>query len=139
GHLEVNTFWAGVIALSAIVAAYSSEVWLAALGTIPRDQIEGGWALGLDRRRTFLLISWPQVLRAAWPGLGNMWMALLKETSLIWTLALVDLLRAASEASKNPQRPLLFYSIAGLIYLLFSILSGFVQARFERRANKGLA
>ena len=81
----------------------------------------------------------PQLFRVALPGLGNVWTILLKDTSLISTLAVMDLLRAASEASRNTQDPILFYSAAAGLYLVFSIASGLVQGGLERRTNRGYA
>lgn len=138
-RLELNAFVAGVIALSVVVAAYSSEVWVSALKSVSKGQIDAAQALGLDRWRTFRLVIWPQLIRVALPGLGNIWMLLLKDTSLVSTLALVDLLRAASEASKNTTKPILFYSAAAAIYLVFAGLSSFVQTRLEKRVNRGFA
>jgi polar amino acid transport system permease protein len=138
-QIELNAFLAGVIALGAIAAAYSSEVWVAALQAVPKSQSEAAASLGLDRRRTFFLVLLPQLIRVALPGLGNVWTILLKDTSLISTLAVMDLLRAASEASKNTRNPLLFYSAAAAVYLVFSIVSGVAQARLERRTNRGYA
>lgn len=137
--IQLNAFVAGVIALSVVMAAYSGEVWLAALQTVAPGQIEAARSLGLTPRQVFRHITVPQLLRVALPGLGNVWTILLKDTSLISTIAVMDLLRAASEASKNTTRPLLFYTAAGLIYLLFSIVSQLGQSALERRANRGYA
>jgi len=139
GTIELNAFFAGVLALGAVAAAYSSEVWVAALASVPRGQREAAASLGLDRRRTFVLVLWPQLIRVALPGLGNIWSIMLKDTSLISTLAVMDLLRAASEASKNTREPLLFYTAAASVYLVFSIVSAVVQTRLERRADRGFA
>lgn len=136
-HLQLDAFAAGVVALSIIVSAYSSEVWIAALGAVPRGQREAARSLGLSPRDTFVLVVLPQTLRIALPGLGNIWMTLLKDTSLISTLAAMDLLRAASEASRNTTRPLLFYGAAGAVYLAISIVSGIAQAALERRFDGG--
>ncbi|MDB5361571.1 MAG: transporter permease [Rhodospirillales bacterium] len=136
-HLELNAFVAGVIALSVVVAAYSSEVWISALKAIPPGQIEAARALGLDRRRVFMQVVLPQLGRVALPGLGNIWTILVKDTSLVSTLAVMDLLRAASEASKATARPLLFYTVAAAVYLVVSVLSGITQEYLERRANRG--
>lgn len=136
---DMDAFVAGAIALAVVTAAYSSEVWIASLHSVPKGQKEAAYALGLDRRRAFLLVTLPQLGRVALPGLGNLWTILLKDTSLISTLAVSDLLRAASEAARTTLRPILFYSAAALIYLLFSIASGGVQAALERRANRGYA
>lgn len=138
-RIELHAFMAGVIALSVVVAAYSSEVWVAALWSVPAGQREAAHALGLNRRQVFRLVELPQLARVALPGLGNIWTVLLKDTSLISTLAVTDLLRAASEASKTTTRPLLFYSAAAAIYLAISIASGLAQDALERRANRGLA
>lgn len=138
-RIDVSAFAAGVIALSAVVAAYSSEVWIAALNAVPPGQSEAARSLGLNRRHVFFLIVLPQLGRVALPGLGNIWTILLKDTSLVSTLAVADLLRTASEASRATTRPLLFYSAAAAIYLVFSILSGILQGYLERRANQGYA
>jgi polar amino acid transport system permease protein len=138
-RIEMNAFVAGVIALSVVVAAYSSEVWVASLKAVPPGQAEAARSLGLDRKRVFFLVVLPQLGRVALPGLGNIWTILVKDTSLISTLAVMDLLRAASEASRATTRPLVFYSAATGIYLMFSIVSGLGQSYLERRANQGYA
>ena len=138
-RVEVNAAVAGVIALSVVVAAYSSEVWVSALRSVPPGQAEAAYSLGMDGRRAFLLVVLPQLGRVALPGLGNIWTILLKDTSLVSTLAVTDLLRAASEASKATARPLLFYGAATAGYLLISIGSQLVQSALERRSNQGYA
>jgi polar amino acid transport system permease protein len=137
--LEMNAFAAGVIALSVVVAAYSSEVWVASLKSVPPGQSEAARSLGLDAKRVFFLVVLPQLWRVALPGLGNIWTILVKDTSLISTLAVADLLRVASEASRATIRPLLFFSAAAGIYLVFSIVSGIGQSWLERRANRSYA
>ena len=138
-RLEVNAFVAGVIALSVVASAYSSEVWLASLSAVPAGQVEAARSLGLARRHVFTLVTLPQLVRVALPGLGNIWTILLKDTSLISTLAVMDLLRAASEAAKNTRDPLLFYSAAGAAYLVISIVSAAAQSLLERRFARGYA
>ncbi len=137
GRIEVNAFAAGVIALGAVVAAYSSEVWLASLGAVPKGQGEAAKSLGLSRAQGFRLVTLPQLLRVAVPGMANIWATLVKDTSLISTVAVMDLLRAASEAAKNTRNPILFYSAAGAVYLLISIASQAGQSVVERRLARG--
>ena len=138
-HIELNAFAAGVIALGTIAAAYSSEVWVSALQAVPKGQEEAATSLGLDSKRAFLLVVLPQLFRVAIPGLGNVWSILLKDTSLISTIAVMDLMRAASEASRGARSPILFFSAAAGIYLIFSIASNAIQSRLERRSNRGYA
>ena len=138
-HIELDAFFAGVIALSVVVAAYSSEVWVAAINGVAKGQIEAALSLGLTRHQTFRRVVLPQLFRIALPGLGNIWTILLKDTSLISTLAVMDLLRAASEASRYTRSPMLFYMVAAGMYLVITIISGLVQSYFEARANKAYA
>ena len=138
-HIELNGFVAGVIALAMITAAYSSEVWLGSLRAISPGQAEAARSLGLDGKRVFGLVVMPQLVRLALPGLGNIWTILFKDTSLISTLAVMDLLRAASEASRATVRPLLFYGAATAVYLVVGIVSGLGQGYLERRSNQGYA
>lgn len=138
-RIEVNAFVAGVIALSVVVAAYSSEVWVASLQAVPPGQAEAARSLGLNRVQVFGLVVLPLLGRVALPGLGNIWTILVKDTSLISTLAVMDLLRAASEASRATTRPLLFYTAAAAVYMGFAVLSSIGQAVLERRANQGFA
>lgn len=137
--INMDAFVAGVIALAVVTAAYSSEVWIGALHAVPAGQREAAFALGLERRQVFRLVTMPQLLRVALPGLGNLWTILMKDTSLISTLAVSDLLRAASEASRATLRPILFYSVAAFVYLLISIASTAVQSMLERRTSRGYA
>ena len=138
-RFDMDAFVAGVIALSVVVAAYSSEVWVASLMAVPPGLAEAARSLGLNSRQVFFLVQLPQLGRVALPGLGNIWTILVKDTSLISILAVRDLLRAASEASRATTRPILFYGAAAAIYLIFSIFSGVGQAWLERRANRGYA
>ncbi len=139
GQIELNAFLAGVIALSVVVAAYSSEVWIASLSAVPKGQGEAARSLGLTRAQGFRLVTLPQLVRVALPGMANIWAVLVKDTSLISTLAVMDLLRAASEASKNTREPILFYTAAGAVYLVISIASMAGQAVLERRFARGYA
>ena len=138
-QLEMNAFLAGVIALGLIAAAYSSEVWVAAFQAVPRTQGEAAKSVGLNPRQTFALVILPQLFRVALPGLGNVWTIMLKDTSLISTLAVMDVLRAAAEASRNTQNPILFFSPAAGVDLVSSIASNLLQVRLERRAGRGFA
>ncbi len=136
---NMDAFLAGSIALAVVTAAYSSEVWISALGAVPAGQREAAAALGLAPGQAFRLVTLPQLMRVALPGLGNLWLIVLKDTSLISTLAVTDLLRAASEASRATLRPIVFYSAASVLYLVLTVASGGVQAALERRANRGYA
>ncbi|MDQ0509943.1 ABC transporter permease [Ancylobacter amanitiformis] len=136
--IEVNQFLAGVAALGLVLAAFSSEVFLAALRAVPGGQKEAAAALGLSRFNAFRLVVFPQLWRVALPGLSNNWMVLMKDTSLVSVIAINDLMRQTAIAVGVTKQPFFFYLVACLIYLLFSIASSLVLTKAEQRANRGL-
>ncbi|MCG8429141.1 MAG: ABC transporter permease [Chromatiales bacterium] len=138
GVIEVNKFVAGVLALSLIFGAFASEVFRGAYQAVPNGQIEAGLACGMRPSQIFWRIRMPQMWRYAIPGLGNLWMVLLKDTSLVSVIALDELLRQSNIAGETTREPFLFYMVAALIYLLLTIVSDFGRHRMELRANRGV-
>ncbi len=134
---EFSPFLAGLAALALVFAAFSSEVFLGALRAISRGQIEGARALGLSRWLTLRLVVLPQLWRLALPGLSNLWLALLKDTSLVSVIALNDLMRQTNVAVGATKQPFFFYLVACLIYLAMSAVSTVLTDFLERRANRG--
>ncbi|MEZ5839460.1 MAG: ABC transporter permease [Hyphomicrobiales bacterium] len=136
-YVEVSSFVAGMVALGVVFAAYASEVFLAALRAISKGQIEAARALGLSRFLTLRLVIVPQLWRYALPGIGNLWLVLLKDTSLVSVIALDDLLRQTKVAVGATKEPFFFYLVACLIYLALSIVSSVFLVAMEKRANRG--
>lgn len=137
GRLEMSPFVAGMIALGIVLSAFSAEVWLGALNGIQKGQREAASALGLTKLQAFRLIVFPQLIRIALPGIGNNWMVLLKETSLVSVITLQDTMFIASRANVVTKEPFLFFGIAALIYLFFSGLSAWGIHRLEAITNRG--
>jgi polar amino acid transport system permease protein len=135
--IEPSGFLAGMLALGFVFAAYSSEVFLAAFNGIPRGQWEGSAAIGLHRWQTMRLVILPQLIRIALPGLANLWLVLLKETSLVSVIAFDDLLRMTYVAMRSTDEAFFFFLVACLIYLFFSIVSSFGIVAIERYAERG--
>jgi polar amino acid transport system permease protein len=77
------------------------------------------------------------MLRLALPGLGNNWLVLLKDTSLVSVIALDDLLRMSFIAAQSTRQPFEFYATACVIYLAMTAISTLLIARAERAAAKG--
>jgi len=136
GHIEINAFFAGMLALGLVCAAFSSEVWLGAFNTVDRGQYEAAQALSLSRLKTFTSVIFPQLLRNALPGLSNNWMSLLKDTSLVSVIALVDIIRQTQLAVATTKQPFLFYSVACLLYLLLAGISDIVLKKVERHSRR---
>ncbi len=139
GGFDFNKRLAGSLALGLIFGAFASEVFRGAFMAVPKGQIEAALAVGMTRRQVFLRIRFPQMMRFALPGLGNLWMVLLKDTSLVSVIALDELMRETSVAAEATQRPFVFYLAATVIYLLLTVVSDIFRARLERHANRGVA
>ena len=139
GRLELSPFFSGVIALGLVLAAFSSEVWLGALNAIHKGQREAASALGLTKRQAFRLVVFPQLMRVALPGLGNNWMVLLKETSLVSVITLHDIMFIATRANVATKEPFLFFSAAAFLYLAISMVSAWGISRMEARTNRGMS
>lgn len=137
--ISIPKFAAAVAGLSLIFSAYSCEVFRGAYLAVPAGQIEVALSFGLTKAQIFKRIRLPQMWRYAIPGLGNLWMVMLKDTSLAAVIALDELLRVAKIAGENTQNPLLFFVVAGLIYLVITVLSDVLRHKAEQSVRKGYA
>ncbi|MFZ3023410.1 ABC transporter permease [Pseudomonas sp.] len=138
GYFELSPFLAGVLALGMVFGGYASEVLRGAWQALDHGQLEAAQALGVRRFTIFRLIELPQMLRLALPGLGNLWINLLKDTALVSVIALNDLMRMANVAVGTTKKPFVFFLTVCLIYWAICILFECCLARMEKRANRGL-
>lgn len=137
-YIEIGPFTAGVVALGLTFGAYATEVFRGALQSIPKGQREAAVALGMGPFRTFYRIILPQVWRVSLPGLGNLFLVLLKDTALVSVVGLDDIMRKANIAVSSTKEPFLFYSAAAFLYLALTIVSMVAVHFMEKYANRGL-
>lgn len=136
--VEVNAFMAGVLTLGFVFGAYSTEVFRGAILAIHVGQIEAARAVGMNRWLVFRRIMLPQVWHFALPGIGNLWMVLLKDTALISVIGLDELMRKSAIAAGATREPFTFYAAAALIYLGLTVVSMAALQTAERRVNRGV-
>jgi len=120
---EVGSFVAGVVSLSLIFGACAAQVLHAAFLAIPETQVNAGVAFGFTRGQIFRHILLPQAWRHALPGLGNLWLTLLKDTSLVSLIGATELMSKTQGAVAATSRPFTFYLAATVIYLIMTSLS----------------
>ena len=137
--LEMSPFAAGVLALGLCFGSFDTDVFCGALLSIPRGQREAGLALGLSRKRILWQLVLPQMWRVALPGLGNLYMILMKDTALVSVIGLNEVMRQAQIAVTASKQPFTFFMVAAIIYLSLTVLSMLVLQWFERRANRGFS
>ncbi len=137
-YIEIKPFVAGTFTLAFVFGAYATEVFRGAILSVPKGQIEAAYAMGMGRFKMFRRVMLPQVWRFALPGLGNLWLVLLKDTSLISVVNLNELMYSSRVAAGATREPFTFYAAAAIIYLAFTIVSMVVLQYSERRARRGI-
>jgi His/Glu/Gln/Arg/opine family amino acid ABC transporter permease subunit len=135
--LELDAFAAGTIALGLCFGAYSTEVFRGAILAIPRGHREAGLALGMSRPRIFWRITLPQMWRIALPGLGNLFMILMKDTALVSVIGLEELMRRSQIAVTSTKEPFTFFLVAAFIYLGLTVIAMIGMHFLEKRAGRG--
>lgn len=130
--VELEPTPAGVLALSANVAAYLSESMRGALLGIARGQWLAAYSLGLSHQQTLRHVVGPQALRIAVPSLSNSLISLIKDTSLVSVITVTELLRSAQEVIAATYQPLpLYVGAAGVYWVLCRLLEA-LQHWLER-------
>jgi polar amino acid transport system permease protein/polar amino acid transport system substrate-binding protein len=135
-----NPYPLGILALSLIASAYIGEIFRAGIQSVEAGQLEAARALGFSRPAGMRLVVVPQGVRRVLPALVNQFIALIKESSLVYFLGLLatqrDLFRIGQDAAANTgnQSALL---LAGLFYLTITIPLTHVVNAIDRRLREG--
>eukprot|EP01133_Synstelium_polycarpum_P008195 gene8195-9641_t len=137
--LSLSAFAAGVIALGLCFGAYATEVFRGAILAIPKGHREAGVALGLSKVRIFTRLIMPQMWRIALPGLGNLFMILMKDTALVSVIGLEEIMRHAQIGVTVTKQPFTFFMVAAFMYLGLTVLAMTGMHFLEKRAARGFA
>jgi His/Glu/Gln/Arg/opine family amino acid ABC transporter permease subunit len=133
-NFQLNGFEAAALSLGVVQGGYTTEVLRGAIVSVARGQSEAAFAVGLTRRQTFFLVVLPQMFPLALPGLGNLWLVVLKESSLISLIGLTELVLAGKMAAGATRYYLLFYCAVGLVFLTMSAISTVILHFIELKA-----
>lgn len=126
---------AAIIALSLNSGAYVAEIVRAGILSVERGQREAGLALGLKPSLVVRLIVLPQAFRRIVPPLGNEFVAMLKDSSLVSVISLEELLRRSQIVVTRTFRPVEIYTLTAILYLIMTTLISALFARIERRLS----
>ena len=133
----LNAVHAGIIALSFNYGAYMTEIFRAGIQAVARGQREAAQALGMRERLVMRRIVLPQAIRIVIPAIGNEFIAMIKDSSLVSILAVEELLFRARLVGQQNFRSLEALLIAATIYWILTILFSHFQQRLERRMARG--
>jgi len=137
GPVEVNGTLAAILVLGVVQGAYHTEVFRAAIQSVPVGQIEAGKAYGMGGLQIFRRITGPAMLPNAIPGLSNLWLVVIKDTALVAVVGNVELLSTTASAAAFTKRYMLFYLTTALIYLSITLISNYFIGRLETRYRRG--
>ena len=131
-------YWAGVIALGLNYGAYMSEIFRAGILSVGKGQHEAATALGMSSGQKMRHIVLPQALRLAIPPIGNEYIAMLKDSSLVSVTGFVrEVLWRAQRVGRANFRNLEALIIAAFFYWMLTLVFTAIQARIEARFEQG--
>ncbi len=122
-----------VIALMLAYSAFLAEIFRAGLQAVDKGQIEAAQALGLSGWQRFRHITFPQAFRMILPPLGNDFVAMVKDSSLVSVLGVSDVTQLAKVTAAGNFRYFETYNVAALIYLTMTIGLSLILRRIETR------
>ena len=130
---DFSLLWRAVIALTLAYAAFLAEVFRAGLQSVDTGQIEAAEALGLTGFQRFRFIVFPQALRTILPPLGNDFVAMVKDSSLVSVLGVTDITQLGKVTAAGNFRYFETYNVVALLYLTLTIGLSLILRRFEQR------
>ena len=134
--IVLDPLTAAIIGFSLNVGAYNSEVIRGVIESIPKGQWEAAYSMGMTREQALRRAILPQAARVALPPLSNSFIALVKDTSLAAVLTVPEVFQAAQRIASFTYEPLILYTEAALVYLLFSSVLSSAQVRLERKFGR---
>ncbi|TKI07008.1 ABC transporter permease [Martelella alba] len=137
GFFALPGFMAGTIAIGVIAGALSTEVLRGAFQVVSQGELDAAKAYGMRFFQRFRRIVTPLTLRHALPGLGNVWLGLLKESSLLSVTGVAELMRQAQVGSGSTRMPFNFFLAAAVLYVVMASLSGLIVHFTERHYARG--
>ena len=137
GH-SIGILPTGIVALGVYTGAYMAEVVRAGIEAVPKGQFEACKALGMNKLQTMTEVIIPQAALVAVPSLGNSFISLLKDTSLVSSITVAEILMTAKSIIAVRFEPLLLYCEAAFVYLIFSTLLTWLQGKLEKKLGKHL-
>jgi polar amino acid transport system permease protein len=130
---DFSLMWRAIIALMIGYSAFIAEVFRAGLLSVEKGQVEAAKALGLNGWLRFRLVVFPQAFRTIMPPLGNDFIAMIKDSSLVSVLGVTDITQLGKVTAAGNFRYFETYNVVALIYLMMTISLSLLLRRLERR------
>lgn len=135
--LDVPSYVAAIAGMSLCTAAYQAEIMRGGFAGVPQGLVEAADMCGMSRVDTFRRVRLPIAFRLTLPGLINEWIMMLKSSSLVSVVGVIELTRMAQDLAASTYRPLELYAAAGLIYLCINLVVALFGRGLEARLSWG--
>jgi len=135
--VNVPAMWSAVIAMAVCYGAYMGEIFRAGIESIPKGQMEAARSLGMSHSQAMTHVILPQAVKTILPPVGNEFVALLKDSSLVSILAVSDLLRRGREFASETFTYFETYTMVALIYLIITLFFSKLISIMEDRISAG--
>jgi polar amino acid transport system permease protein len=135
--IDLGPYISGVLGLGLNVGAYNAETIRGGIQSVPSGQQEAARSLGMSSALAMRRIILPQALRIIIPPLGNNFIILIKDTSLVSTITLVELTLTAQRFIGSTYKPFEMYVMAAFLYALLTTSASLLLGKLEARTNKG--
>lgn len=133
GFIDPPNMLRGIFAMALAYSAYLAEIFRAGIAAVPEGQIEAARSLGLTRWQTARHVVIPQAFKIVIPPLGNEFIAILKDTSLLSILSIRDVTQRMREFQSSSFLPFAPYNSAAIFYLLLTLVAASLIAAIERK------
>ncbi|HSG37672.1 MAG TPA: ABC transporter permease subunit [Paracoccaceae bacterium] len=137
GYIDLQMMTRGIMAIAIGYSAYMAEIFRAGIEAIPKGQIEAARTLGLKELQIARFIIVPQAVAIVLPALGNEFIAMLKDTSLVSILSVRDLTQRMREFQAQSFLAFEPFNSAALIYVLLTLIAASGIKSLDRMVNKG--
>lgn len=135
GTYGSREFITAVVALGINSGAYISEVLRGGLEAVPKGQIEAGRALGMSRSETMFSVVIPQAIRTVLPGLGNEFVTMIKESSIVSTVGVFDVMYTSNIVQASTYSIFEPLIVVGVIYFILTYSLSSLLKVLEKRLN----
>jgi polar amino acid transport system permease protein len=137
GYIDLQMMTRGIMAIAIGYSAYMAEIFRAGIEAIPKGQVEAARTLGLKEMQIARFIIVPQAVAIVLPALGNEFIAMLKDTSLVSILSVRDLTQRMREFQAQSFLAFEPFNSAALIYVLLTLIAASGIKSLDRMVNKG--
>ncbi|OGQ50162.1 MAG: amino acid ABC transporter permease [Deltaproteobacteria bacterium RIFCSPLOWO2_02_FULL_47_10] len=133
---QANAYLMAVIGLVFCYGAYMSEIYRAGIQSISKGQMEAARSLGMSYFQAMRYVVLPQAIRVIMPPVGNEFIALLKDSSLVSVVAVADITRRGREYMSTHFNPIEVWTFIALLYLVMTLFSARIVAIIERKLER---